>query len=240
MPTAAVVIVALAIAWLLLTVLDLQENDGAAPTTALFGIPAAVSALVIQFYLAAAAAIRPEKPMHSLEAMPGAQRVRRSFLWWVLGVLPAGILAGFGVAMLREPDYFFGDGPWMLLWIPVFVALAMLLGAVVWFFLVFPLALLVKAVGLTSRGEGSPDLFVWPIVLLLLGVIAVVGGLSTQFGGVGRAAYGPIIAAVLGVPGNYRVLWEPGLWIVRAILAVILLWFGGRALANRRRTSTRG
>jgi len=238
-PTAVVVVLALAIAWLLLTVVDLRDADGAASTMSMFGIPMIASAIVIQLWTSAAAAIRLERPMRALEEMPAGARVRRSFLWWIGGVLPAGILAGFCVAVAREPDYFLSDGPWMLIWIPVFVAVAMLCGALVWFFVVFPIALLVKALRATARGEGTAGMYVWPVVLLLLAALCIVGGLSTDFAAVGKAAAVPLVAAILGLPGEYKVIWEPGLWIVRGIVAVLLLFLIASALADRSSRSRR-
>ena len=238
-PTAVVVVLALAVAWLLLTVVDLRDADGAASMMGMFGIPMIASAIVIQLWMSAVTAVRLERPMRTLEEMPGAPRVRRSFLWWIGGVLPAGILAGSCVAVVREPDYFLSDGPWMLIWIPVFVALAMLLGALVWFFVVFPIALLVKAVRATVRGEGTAGMYVWPVVLLLLAALCIVGGLSTDFAAVGKAAAVPVVATILGLPGEYEVIWEPGLWIVRGIVAVLLLFLIGSALADRSSRSRR-
>ncbi|REJ03905.1 hypothetical protein DY023_16415 [Microbacterium bovistercoris] len=232
-PTAAVVLFALSVALLMLVVLDLRDNDGAAVMIALFGIPMIAAAIVVQFYLSAAAGIRAERPMQALEEMQDAQRVSRSFLWWILLVLPVGVLAGAVFAILREPDYFLGDGPWMLIWLPIFVAVALLLGGVVWFFFVFPVALLVKAVRASLRGEGAPAMYVWPIVLLLIGALCIVGGLSTDFATVGKAATIPVILSILGIPGPYQVLWEPGLWIVRGIIAVLMVLFVATWLKDR-------
>ncbi|WP_091227649.1 hypothetical protein [Microbacterium sp. 3J1] len=221
-PVAAVVLVAVALAWLLLTVLDLRENDGIAPLVAMFGIPALASAIVIQLVIT-----RSTERRH----------LPRPVLWWMLAVLPAGILAAFVVAIKRDPEYFIGDdGPWMLIWVPIFIVVGVLLGALVWFFFVFPLVNLVTAIGRIARGEASAGIVMMPLVLLAVGVLCVIGGLSVDTDGSGRASWGAIIASFFGIPGAYEVIWEPGLWIVRAIVAAIVLVFAVPAVAERIRS----
>ncbi|WP_124896562.1 hypothetical protein [Microbacterium sp. Y-01] len=123
-PVAAIVLGALAVSWMILTVLDLRENDGAGPIIAMFGIPALAAAVIIQIVMA---------------RLGERKRVPKAVFWWVLAVLPLGTLAGFVVAILRDPDYFIADeGPWMLIWVPIFIVVGLLLGALVWFFFVFP------------------------------------------------------------------------------------------------------
>lgn len=220
-PVAAVVLVAVALAWLLLTVLDLRENDGMAPLLAMFGLPALASAIVIQLVIT-----RISERRH----------VPRPVLWWMLAVLPTGILAAFVAAIVRDPEYFIGDdGPWMLIWVPIFVVVGMLLGALLWFFFVFPLVNLGTAIGRIVRGEVSAVVVVIPLVLLAIGVLCVIGGLSVDTDGSGRASWGAIIASFFGIPGAYDVIWEPGLWIVRGIVAAIVLVFAVPALAGRLR-----
>lgn len=218
-PVAAVVLVAVTIAWMLLTLLDLRDDDGMAPLMAMFGIPALAASVIIQLVFIQLAERR---------------RIPKSVPWWTLVVLPIGVLGGFVVAITRDPDYFIGDdGPWMLIWVPIFIWLAILLGALVWFFFVFPLVSLAVVIGRIARGEAKPGAVVMPLVLLSLGVLCVVGGLSIDTDGSGRASWGSIIAAFLGIPGAYDVLWEPGLWIVRGIVAAIVLVFAGPALWRR-------
>lgn len=218
---AAIVIGALAISWMLLAVLDLQDNDGAAPIIAMFGIPAIASALVIQIVM-----MRLGK----------RQKVPKPVLWLMLVVLPLGTLLGFVVAILREPEYFIGDdGPWMLVWVPIFICVGVMLGALVWFFFVFPLATLARVIRAISRGEARATAVIMPLVLLALGVVCIVGGLSISSGEVGRRAEAQIIAAFFGLPGTYEVVWEPGLWIVRAIIATIVIVFAVPAIGARLR-----
>jgi hypothetical protein len=224
--TAGIVLVSLALAWLILGVLDLDDNDGVGPNIALFGIPALASALIIQAVIG---------------RLPASPRPQPAVLWWTLVVLPAGILAGFGVAILRDPDYFIGDdSPWMLVWIPILVGAGLLLGAVVWFFAVFPIATLLRLIPPVIRGDVDPTALLIPLVVLALGVVCVIGGLSIDTDGTGRAAWGAIIASLLGLPGAYEVRWPPGLWIVRGlVLAVVLATAGPGLLSRIRRRAER-
>ncbi|WP_314426947.1 hypothetical protein [uncultured Microbacterium sp.] len=220
-PVAGIVFGALAVSWLMLAVLDLSDNDGAASLIAMFGIPAIASALVIQIVMM---------------RLGERKRVPRPVLWLMLAVLPLGTLLGFVVAILREPEYFIGDeSPWMLIWVPIFICVGVMLGALVWFFFVFPLVSLGKVARLIARGEARPAALVMPLVLLALGVVCVVGGMSMSSGEIGRRAEAQIIAAFFGLPGTYEVIWEPGLWIVRGIVAAIVLVFAVPAIAARLR-----
>lgn len=218
-PVAAIVIVAITIAWLLLTVLDVRDNDGLASLMAMFGVPSLAAAVIIQIVAT---------------NLAGQRRIPKPVLWWTVAVLPAGILAGHVVAIFRDPDYFIGDdGPWMLIWVPIFIWLALLLGALVWFFLVFPVATLATIIGRIARKEAPAAAVIPSLILLALGILCIVGGLSLDTDGTGRAAWGAIVASILGIPGAYEVLWEPGLWIVRGIIVAIVLTFAVPALIHR-------
>ncbi len=218
---AAIVVVALAINWMLLALLDLQDNDGAAPIIAMFGVPAIASSLVIQIIMT---------------RLGERKRVPAPMLWLMLAVLPIGTLLGFVVAILREPDYFIGEeSPWMLVWVPIFICVGVMLGALVWFFFVFQIAGLIRLVPMIRRGEAAPTSLIMPLIFLSLGVVSIVGGLSVSTGEIGRRAETQLIAAFFGLPGTYEVVWQPGLWIVRAIVLAIVLAIAIPALAERRR-----
>lgn len=223
-PVAAIVLVAITVAWMLLTLLDLRDDDGMASIIAMFGIPALAASVIIQLVFAQLAERR---------------RIPKSVAWWTLVVLPIGVLGGFVVAIIRDPDYFIGDdGPWMLVWVPIFIWLAILLGALVWFFFVLPIVSLAGVIGRIARGEAKGTAVIPSLVLLGLGILCIVGGLSIDTDGSGRASWGAIIAAFLGIPGSYDVLWEPGLWIVRGIVVAIVLVFAGPAMWLRLRGRT--
>nr|WP_201470813.1 hypothetical protein [Microbacterium hydrocarbonoxydans] len=218
---AALVLGALAVSWMLLAVLDLRDNDGAAPLIAMFGVPAITSAFVIQIVMT---------------RLGERKRVPKPVLWLMLAVLPLGTLLGFVVAFLREPEYFVGEeSPWMLIWVPIFICVGVMLGALVWFFFVFPLVSLAKVIRLIVRREAQPTALIMPLVLLALGVVCIVGGMSMSSGEVGRRAEAQIIAAFFGLPGSYEVIWEPGLWIVRGIVAAIVIVLAVPAIAARLR-----
>lgn len=221
-PVAAIVIGALALVWMILTMLDLRENDGIAPLIAMFGVPALAAAVIIQTVMT---------------RLRRKERVSGTVFWWVLVVLPLGTLAAFGVAILRDPDYFIGDaGPWMLIWVPIFIVVAILLGALVWFFFVFPAVMLVEVSRRILRGEAKPTAIIPSLVLLAIGVLCIVGGLSIDTDSSGRASWGAIIAAFLGLPGGYDVVWEPGLWIVRGTILTVVLVFAVPAISRRIRS----
>jgi hypothetical protein len=209
-PVAGIVLLALVLAWTMLTVLDLRADDGLVGAFVLFGIPALASAIVIQ--------VAGERLVAKAEP--------RGYLWWVLGVLPVGIVAAFAVPVIRDPTYFIDDdGPWMLIWIPIFVACGVLLGAVVWFFVVWPLVLLARVSIGIARGEGGLGGLVMPLVLLAVPVIGVVGAMAIDADLYAtRGFWFQALLALLGLPGSYEVIWEPGLWILRGLtLAVVLL-----------------
>lgn len=218
---AAVVILAIAFAWLLLAFLDLRDNDGIAGTIAIFGIPAVAAAIIIQIVF---------------DRAVSKKRIDRAVLWWALLVLPVGVLGAFVVAVIRDPEYFLMDGPWMLIWIPIFVFLGILLGALVWFFFVFPSAMLIRNAVAIARGQMRASMLIPPSVLLALGVLCIAGGLAIDTDGIGRMAWGAIIASFLGIPGDYEIIWEPGLWIVRGIVVAIALVFLIPAVRSRLRS----
>ncbi|MBP3976588.1 hypothetical protein [Microbacterium sp. BLY] len=221
-PVAAIVLSALAVSWMILTILDLRENDGAGPIIAMFGIPALAASVIIQIVMT---------------RLGDRKRVPKAVFWWVLAVLPLGTLGGFVVALIRDPEYFIADdGPWMLVWVPIFIIVGLLLGALVWFFFVFPLVSIVTVIRLMARGEAKGGALIMPLVLMSLGVMSIVGGLSIDTESSGRASWGSIIAAFFGLPGRYEVLWEPGMWIVRGIVLAIVLVFAVPAALTRLRS----
>jgi hypothetical protein len=215
---AAIVVLAVAVAWAMLTLLDLRQNDGAAGLLALLGVPALAAAAVLQVVVGTGAIESATVP--------------RAAWWWTAAVLPAGVLAAAAVAVIRDPGYFLGDGPGALVWLVVFVYLALLVGALVWVFVLWPVTALIVRVPAVVRTRARPSSLVTPVVLLLIGAIGVVGGLSVDYEGVGRRAWGAVILSVLGIPGAYEVRWPPGLWIVRAVVlaALVLIVAGGQRM----------
>lgn len=220
-PVIGVVIVALAFSAMILGMLDLRDNDGAAPLFAMFVIPALATAAIIQI---------------AVNHSTATTVPHRSYLWWASGV-PIGSLAGFLLAFLRDPDYFIGDAGWgAVILVPIAIAIGPLVGALVWFFAVFPVASLVVLVPRIVRREASISAILMPVTILALGVLSVIGGLSIDTDLIGRLAWPAVIAAFLGIPGSYEVTWAPGLWIVRAIVAVVVLTWTIPLLRRRRRS----
>jgi len=118
-------------AWMLLLV-DPSDNDGAAGSLMAFGAPALCIAVLCVFFFS-----------RYQQISKGSWR----WLWWPLCVMPVGVLAAVAVSVLRDPEYYIGDeSPWMLLWMPVFVVVAMLLGTIVAAFWLGPVVFLIATV----------------------------------------------------------------------------------------------
>lgn len=210
-PTALLCITGVVVAWLVMVIVDPADNDGAGPLWTLFGIPSVIAAIVIQLFM---------------PRMGRKEKISPGFLWWLLGFLPLGILGALLFAMPQNRDYF-GDDPWMLIWLVVFVYCALLLGAIVWFFLVFPLATVAGNVAAAFRGEASWASTITPLPLIALGAFAVFMAFAVDFDTIGRWSWPIIIAAVFGLPGNYDLVWVGGLWIARLLLlGVLAVWLG--------------
>ncbi len=218
--SAIVSLLSITAAWLLVSV-DPRANDGFSGIFMLVGIPALCIAVMLTVF--------------GFFAVRGAETGGR-WLWWPLLVMPLGVLGALAVLVLRVPDYFIGDdSPWALLAMPVFVVIGMLLGPLIWFFTLFPIAQLIRGGIAMSRGEAKATVLILPLVLLALGVLVLVGAGAVDTGLSGRLAYPALIAAFFGLPGDYEVVWEPGLWIVRGIVLAIVPLFAVPAVVARLR-----
>lgn len=212
-PVALISIGALLVAAVPLLLVDPRANEGVAVLVAVLGIPALASAVVVEVVRRPIAADR---------------RLRPGWLWWLLGVVPLGIVLCSIPAIQREPEYFVAESLGTMLGtlalMLVMVYLGLLLGALVWFFVVFPVVHLAKALMLMARGErsGAASL-VMPLAMLTLTAIIIVGALSLDDLLPGRMAGGQIVMALLGVPGSYEVVWPAGLWIVRGLVMALIL-----------------
>lgn len=219
-PVVGVVIIAFAFMAMILGLLDLRENDGAGPMIAMIAVPALATAAIIQIAVSST----------TMTTVP-----HRSFVWWALG-LPLGSLAAFLLAFSRDPEYFIGDvGFGVVFLVPIVIGIGPLLGALVWFFFVFPLVGLVTVIPRIVKGEAKISAILIPLTIVALGVLSIIGGLSIDTDHVGRLAWSAVIAAFFGIPGSYDVTWAPGLWIVRAIVAAIALTWAIPALRARSR-----
>lgn len=205
---------------------DPEANDSANPLFVMFGIPAVVTSLVIQI-AAHDSAIRN-------------RRLGRAFLWWLLLVLPVGVLAGLGVMILRNRDYFIQEDStgWDLVLPVVGVYCGILAGALLWFFFVFPIANLMGVLVRIARREVGLSMVVIPLAHLSLGALILLLPMSVDAHGTSLRGVVPSgIFAILGIPGNYEVTSELGLWIVRLILIALVLGFVVPAWRARRRTA---
>ena len=220
-------VLALLIAAVPLLLLDPQADDGAATLVALVGVPMLVPAALIEI----------------ARRGPRDQSMGRAGWWWLLAVLPLGIAALAIPTILQNAEYFeatsWGSVLGTLALMLVLVYVGLLLGFLFWFFVVFPLSLLVGAVVSLVRGERPRALaFVIPVSILLLTGVILVGAMSLDDLLPGRFASGQIVMAILGIPGSYDVTWEAGLWIVRGlVIAVVLLWIVPEMRERRRRAA---
>lgn len=211
---ALVSILAIAVAAVPLLLIDPTEYEGAAVIVGVFGVPMLASAAMI-----------------SLVMRRGTVRMTaRGALWWPLLVMPAGILLCLIPAMMAHPAYFvvetFWSGVGSVTGMLLFCYAGILCGALLWFFVVFPVVELVLGTVAMTRGEKrGGGHFGAPLFLLPLTAIILVGAFSLDGLLPGKMAAGQLLMALLGIPGSYEVTWEAGLWIVRAlVVGVILLW----------------
>jgi hypothetical protein len=220
-PVIGLVLAGIAFATLLLWALAPSDNDGASQFVGFFGVPMVVTSIIIQ--------IIAHLWVHRHE------KVRFTFLWWPLLVMPLALLAAGVPAILADPDYFeastVGGALAALGGFVFLMVLGFGFGALLWFFVVMPLSQIVVVIGRMLRGERAAHGLILPGILLVLAAIILLGtgAVDLSEAGPGRFAWPAIVAALLGLPGEYRVQSELALWIVRVlvlgvILAFILTW----------------
>ncbi|WP_127476658.1 hypothetical protein [Microbacterium sulfonylureivorans] len=157
--------------------------------------------------------------------------------------MPVAILLCSIPAITQHRGYFeaetFGGTVGALALILVVTYAAILLGALVWFFIVLPVVLMARIVVDLARGRHpSWKRYVIPPGILALGAFVMVAALAIDDLRPGRMATGQIISALLGIPGTYTVVWEEGLWIARLLLVVVIA-IGVPLGMKARRTSDR-
>ncbi|WP_300266721.1 hypothetical protein [Microbacterium sp.] len=226
-PVAVVSLIALAVAAVPLMLLDPDSADGL-PMLSLFLFPMVAGAVVIELVVL---------------CKLGQQDPDWTLLWWPLVILPAGLLAMSVRPMLADPDYFdvvsFSSAVGVLFSFAFLVFFGLGLSFVFWGLVVFPLRVLGLAVFDALRGDRVAGFRVYaPLVFLGIPAISVTVVLSLGELEGSRAAIGQIVQALLGVPGDYEVVWEPGLWIVRAITLALIggaIWTIVRSKRNARK-----
>jgi hypothetical protein len=217
---AAVVALALIVAAIPLLLLDASANDGAAPMTALLGIPMFATAVLIEV-------ARPKE---------GDQRFVVAVLPWV-GGMAVGLLFLAIPATLLEPRYYeaetLGGMLATLAGFTFIIALGVAFGILAWGVVVLPAATLVRhalrrwrgsppepATGVVA-GRGPNGVRVSAIVLVVVAliVVAIVAFGDVEFE---RLTVVLIVSALLGFAPDYEIASQFGLWIVRALLVLVV------------------
>ncbi|HEY1135758.1 MAG TPA: hypothetical protein VGE77_14375 [Nocardioides sp.] len=228
-PVAIVSLTTLAVAALPLLLLSTDRFDGLPMLLSLFLFPMVAGGLITE--LVALCRLRRQEPHWTL-------------LWWPLVVLPAGLL-GMSVGPMRaHPDYFEATdvegAAEVLLTFAFLIALGLGLSTVLWMLVVLPLRVLGLAAYDALRGERVAAFRVSvPLVLLAVPTVSLVVVASLGDVESSRSTGGTVVLALLGVPGDYEIVWEPGLVLVRGIVLVLIgsaIW----ASVRSRRTAREG
>lgn len=212
LPVAMITLAALAIAAVPLLLLNPDNSDGMQVLLSLFIVPMIAIAVIIELVVL---------------CKLGLQEPEWTLLWWPLVVLPAGLLAMSISPMLAHRDYYdvtsFSDAVGVMLSFVLVIALGFVFGFLVWMLGVFPLRMLSLAAFDALRGDRVARFRVYvPLFFLAVPVLTLTPVLSLGELEGSRAAIGQIVRAAFGIPGDYEILWEPGIWIVRVVgLALI-------------------
>lgn len=153
----------------------------------------------------------------------------RAGMVWMFVVMPLGILALTIPGVLANPRYYEAESFWGAVGAGVLILLLIVVGVLcgflVWFFIVFPLSAIISNLVAIARGEKRTlATFAMPVILLALSTLILL--LTTTFDGIlpnPVAGLLQLTAALLGIPLAYEVVWEPGLWIVRGVVFVVIL-----------------
>lgn len=196
---------------------DPRSNNSVLLIIGIGGLPMLATALVIELLR------QTHRPRQS---------VRPQLLWWLLGVMPAGIIVLAAVMLLRDPAAFGVSSPGefvtTLFTLAGGIFVGILAGGLCWFFVVFPVGAIAQAVGEFRRdGRFSFSRILIPVLMLMLTTVILVSIASIDVLNPNPRNWWPGIAALLGVPAGYRVTSEVGLWIARGIVAlgaILVLW----------------
>ncbi len=226
-PVAIISLTALAIAALPLVLLDPDRADGLPMLLSLFLFPMIAGGLIIE--LVVLCKLRQQEPFWTL-------------LWWPLVVLPAGLLAMSIGPMLGHPDYFdvtsFSSAAGVVLTFAFLVFLGLGLSFVLWAMVVLPLRMLGLAAFDAIRGDRIAAFRVYaPLIFLAIPAISLLVVASLGELEASRGVVRQLVLALLGIPGDYETVWEPGLWIVRGITLALVgsaIWAIVRSKKNAR------
>lgn len=114
--------------------------------------------------------------------------------------------------------------------VPLMLALGMLFGALAWLFVTVPFNLLFRSLFalVVKRDTSVVPALTLSLMLISMGAIIVTMPSAVEIGHTGQAGYPAMLAAMAGLPGDYRVENEITLFIGRSAAAVaaitIVLW----------------
>lgn len=227
-PVAIISLTTLAIAAVPSVLLDPDRVDGLPMLLSLFLFPMIAGGLIIELVVL---------------CKLGQQEPDWTLLWWPLVVLPAGLLAMSIGPMLAHDDYYdvtgFSSAAGVMLSFALLVFFGLGVSFLLWALVVFPLRVLGLAAFDASRGERVAAGRVYaPLALLSIPAISVTVVLSLGELEANRGAAGQIVLALLGIPGDYEIGWEPGLWIVRGITLALIgsaVWASVRSKRSARK-----
>ncbi|ATG54329.1 hypothetical protein CFK41_05715 [Brachybacterium ginsengisoli] len=230
-PVAIITLSTLAIAAVPLALLDPDRVDGLPLLLSLFVFPMIAASVIIE--LVVLCKLQRQEPLWTL-------------LWWPLAVLPIGLLTMSIGPVLAHPDYFdvtsAASAAGVMLTFAFLVLLGLGVSFVTWALIVFPLRILGLAAVDAMRGERIARFRIFAPLLFLaiptvsLTIVASLGELETS-----RAVVLQVVLALLSIPGEYEIVWGPGLWIVRGIaLALIGVAIWARVATSARSTRNGG
>lgn len=230
-PVAIISLTTLAIAAAPLVLLDPDRADGLPMLLSLFLFPMIAGSLIIE--LVVLCKLQQQEPLWTL-------------LWWPLVVLPIGLLAMSIGPLLAHPDYFDVtsalSAAGVMLTFALLVFLGLGLSFVVWSLIVLPIRMLSLAAVDAIRGERVAVFRVFvPLIFLAIPAISLLTIASLGEMEASRAVVVQLVLALLGIPGEYEITWEPGLWIVRGITLALIggaIW--ARAASSVRSTRSSG
>jgi|GEM_PF-1550808 len=224
-PTAIISLTTLAVAAVPLVLLNPEHVDGLPMLLSLFLFPMIAGALIIE--LVVLCELQRQEPHWNL-------------LWWPLVALPIGLLIMSIGPVLAYPDYFdvtsFASAVGVMMMFALLVLLGLGLSFVFWPLVVLPLRMLGLAAVDARRGERIAAFRIYaPLILLAIPAISLLVVASLADVESSRAAAGQVVLALLGIPGEYEIAWEPGLWVVRGITLALI----GSAIWARAASSAR-
>lgn len=211
-PFVITVIGAIALAAIILTVLDPSDDNGISLWIGVVGVPALAAMIAIGI----------------LGRQSNRFTVNSTVAWWMFGILPLGILLACVPMVIQHPDYFEADNIWSVLGFFLMMTLVIfigyLLGALAWLLILVPLSFSFIAVRDLIQGKPfSATMAILPVLLLSTAAIIIVGPMTLRGLPPGRTALGEAMVAILGIPGDYVVAWEGGLWILRGLFLLIVV-----------------